>query len=134
MPSSILSFICLCVGFISSVTYAFQLPTKPQTKKILPQRTTTRTTTFPTSPLYASNSSNNASSNTNTIIIEKTEEEWKEILNPEQFNVLRREGTEPAWTSPLNDVKEDGTFVCAGCGSPLFVTSTKYEVRTVNSN
>ena len=61
------------------------------------------------------------------IKVEKTDEEWKEILAPDQFNVLRREGTEPPWTSPLNEVKEDGTFRCAGCKSALFRTSTKYE-------
>ena len=60
--------------------------------------------------------------------VEKSEEEWKEILNPQQFNVLRKEGTESAWSSSLNEVKEDGTFRCAGCDAALFTTSTKFEV------
>jgi peptide-methionine (R)-S-oxide reductase len=60
--------------------------------------------------------------------VEKTDEEWKEQLSPEAYNVLRKEGTEPAWTSSLNDVgKDDGTFSCAGCNAPLFTTSTKFE-------
>lgn len=62
--------------------------------------------------------------------VEKTDAEWKEILRPEQFNVLRKEGTESPWTSSLNDVKEDGTFRCAGCASPLFTTATKFESGT----
>ena len=59
--------------------------------------------------------------------VEKTDEEWRQVLSPEAYRVLREEGTEPPNTSPLNDVKEDGVFRCAGCGSPLFVTKTKYE-------
>ena len=59
--------------------------------------------------------------------VEKTDEEWRQVLSPEAYQVLREEGTEPPNTSPLNDVKEDGVFRCAGCGSPLFVTKTKYE-------
>lgn len=59
--------------------------------------------------------------------VEKTDEEWRQVLSPEAYRVLREEGTEPPNTSALNDVKEDGVFRCAGCGSPLFVTKTKYE-------
>jgi len=61
------------------------------------------------------------------VSIEKTEEEWKEILRPEQFNVLRKEGTESPWSSPLNEVEEDGVFRCAGCSSPLFPSNSKFE-------
>ena len=52
---------------------------------------------------------------------------WRERLTPEQYQVLRREATERAGSSPLNDEKRPGTFVCAGCGQPLFRTETKYE-------
>jgi peptide-methionine (R)-S-oxide reductase len=62
--------------------------------------------------------------------VEKTTDEWKEVLTPEQFYVLREEGTEAPNSSELNSVKEDGVFSCAGCGAPLFVTSTKYESGT----
>lgn len=52
---------------------------------------------------------------------------WRERLTPEQYEVLRREATERAGTSPLNAEKRSGTFVCAGCGQPLFRSETKYE-------
>ena len=67
----------------------------------------------------------------------KTDEEWKEALSPEQYYVLREEGTEAPFSSSLNDVKAvassstgGGTFVCAGCNSPLFTTSRKYDSGT----
>ena len=57
----------------------------------------------------------------------KTEAEWRAALTAEQFHVLREHGTERAGTSPLNDEKRTGTFSCAGCGTPLFSSDTKYE-------
>jgi peptide-methionine (R)-S-oxide reductase len=62
--------------------------------------------------------------------IQKTEEEWEEILTPEQFYVLRKHGTERAGTSPLNKEEGSGTYVCAGCGQPLFVSNTKFNSGT----
>jgi peptide-methionine (R)-S-oxide reductase len=59
--------------------------------------------------------------------MEKTDDEWKKALTPEQYAVLRQHDTERAGTSPLNVEKRDGTFVCAGCGAPLFSADTKYE-------
>ncbi len=59
--------------------------------------------------------------------VEKSENEWRERLTPEQFRVLRKHGTEPAGTSPLNGEKRPGEFLCAGCGTPLFSSDTKYE-------
>jgi len=59
-----------------------------------------------------------------------TEDQWRERLTPEQFRVLRKHGTEPAGSSPLDDVKEPGTFVCAGCEQPLFKTATKFDSGT----
>ncbi|MGB0695149.1 MAG: peptide-methionine (R)-S-oxide reductase MsrB [Rhodospirillaceae bacterium] len=56
-----------------------------------------------------------------------SEDEWRERLSPEQYRVLRRHGTEMAGSSPLNYEKRAGTFNCAGCGSPLFSSETKYE-------
>ncbi len=52
---------------------------------------------------------------------------WRERLTTEQYQVLRREATERAGSSPLNGEKRPGTFLCAGCGQPLFRTETKYE-------
>lgn len=57
-------------------------------------------------------------------------EEWKTKLSPEQYCVLREEGTERPFTSVLNDEKREGTFVCAGCGQPLFASGTKYNSGT----
>ena len=59
-----------------------------------------------------------------------SDEEWRKRLTPEQFHVLREEGTERAGTSPLNAEKRKGTFVCAGCALPLFKSETKYESGT----
>jgi peptide-methionine (R)-S-oxide reductase len=59
-----------------------------------------------------------------------TEAEWKKILTPEQFYVLRDHGTERAGTSPLNKEKRKGTFTCAGCDLPLYSSETKYESGT----
>jgi peptide-methionine (R)-S-oxide reductase len=62
--------------------------------------------------------------------VEKPEAEWRRALPPEAFRVLREHGTERAGTSPLNAEKRAGTFVCAGCGHPLFASGTKFESGT----
>lgn len=62
--------------------------------------------------------------------IERSEAEWKQLLTPEQFRVLRQEGTEPAGTSPLNAEKREGTYVCAGCDLELFTSDMKYDSGT----
>ena len=60
----------------------------------------------------------------------KTEEEWKKVLTPEQFHVLRKQGTERAFTGEYHDHKGKGTYVCAACGLPLFSSATKYDSGT----
>lgn len=65
-----------------------------------------------------------------SVKINKSEAEWREELTPEQFDVLRKHGTERAGTSPLNDEKRAGVFTCAGCDNPLFPTRTKFESGT----
>lgn len=65
-----------------------------------------------------------------TTAIEKSEDQWRDELTPEQFQVLRKHGTERAGSSALNDVHEPGTFACAGCGTALFETATKFESGT----
>lgn len=60
----------------------------------------------------------------------KTPEEWKKILTPEQFRVLRQEGTERAFTSPLDKVYDEGVYHCAGCDNPLYSSETKYDSTT----
>jgi peptide-methionine (R)-S-oxide reductase len=59
--------------------------------------------------------------------VEKTDAEWQTTLTPEQYQVLRKHGTEPRGASPLNTEKRDGLFKCAGCGQPLFTADKKYE-------
>ncbi|MBF0153091.1 MAG: peptide-methionine (R)-S-oxide reductase MsrB [Magnetococcales bacterium] len=57
----------------------------------------------------------------------KTDAEWQQSLTPEQYTVLRREGTEPPFSSPLNKEQRTGTFVCAGCHTALFTSASKYD-------
>jgi len=57
-------------------------------------------------------------------------DEWKKRLAPEAFEVLRREGTERAGSSPLDREKRPGVFVCAGCGLPLFTSAMKFDSGT----
>ena len=60
----------------------------------------------------------------------KTDEEWKGVLTPEQFEVTRRRGTEPAFTGEYWDNHEPGIYRCVCCGNPLFNSDTKFESGT----
>jgi peptide-methionine (R)-S-oxide reductase len=62
--------------------------------------------------------------------LELPDADWKKRLTPAQYNVLRKEGTEPSGTSPLNNEKRKGHFHCAGCDLPLFTSEMKYESGT----
>ncbi len=62
--------------------------------------------------------------------ITRTDEEWKALLTPQQYAVLREEATERAFTSPLNEEKRKGLFHCAGCDLPLYSSETKYDSGT----
>ena len=62
--------------------------------------------------------------------IEKTEAEWRAILTPAQYGVLREENTEPAGSSPLDKEHREGTFHCAGCDLALYSSTTKYDSGT----
>ena len=64
------------------------------------------------------------------IEIMKTDAEWKQILNPEQFRVLRKHGTEPAGSSALDKTYAPGTYVCAACDLPLYASETKFDSGT----
>ncbi len=62
--------------------------------------------------------------------ISKSDTEWKQQLSPEAYRVARQHGTERAFTSPLNDEKRDGMFVCVCCGRELFPSETKFDSGT----
>ena len=62
--------------------------------------------------------------------LKHSEAEWKQLLTPPHFDVLRREGTERPFTSALNDEKRPGVFVCAGCSLPLFTSAMKFDSGT----
>jgi len=58
--------------------------------------------------------------------IHRSAEEWRALLTPEEFEVLRNKGTEVAFTGEFNFHKENGTYTCAGCGNELFTSKAKY--------
>ncbi|MBX9588119.1 MAG: peptide-methionine (R)-S-oxide reductase MsrB [Hyphomonadaceae bacterium] len=62
--------------------------------------------------------------------IVKSDAEWRALLGPEQYRILRQHGTERAGTSPLNHETRQGTFACAACGEPLFGSEAKFESGT----
>jgi peptide-methionine (R)-S-oxide reductase len=66
----------------------------------------------------------------NDFEVSKSTEEWRRILTPEQYGVLRGHGTERPWTSPLDDERRAGIYACAGCGKPLFSSETKFDSGT----
>jgi len=62
-----------------------------------------------------------------TMMNQKTDEEWKNILSPEQYKILREKGTERPWTGEYNDTKELGSYHCAACDALLFESDTKFD-------
>ena len=70
------------------------------------------------------------STDASTAQLVRSDDEWRRILTAEQYDILRKEGTERPGSSPLNHEKRAGTYVCAGCGQPLFRSDTKYDSGT----
>jgi len=62
--------------------------------------------------------------------VERTEAQWRQLLSPLQYKVMREQGTEAAYTSPLHDIKKEGVYRCAGCGLELFHSDQKYDSGT----
>ena len=62
--------------------------------------------------------------------VTRTDAEWQKTLRPDQYQVLRKAGTETPFTSPLNKEKRAGVFTCAGCALPLFSSATKFDSGT----
>ncbi|MFP5348413.1 MAG: peptide-methionine (R)-S-oxide reductase MsrB [Gammaproteobacteria bacterium] len=62
--------------------------------------------------------------------IEKSEQEWRQQLTPEQYRITREKGTERAFTGEYHDCKESGMYRCVGCGAALFDSSTKFDSGT----
>lgn len=62
--------------------------------------------------------------------VNKTEEEWKQVLTPEEFKILRKKGTEPAFTGDYHDSKKKGLYVCAACENELYHSDEKYDSGT----
>lgn len=62
--------------------------------------------------------------------LEKSEEAWRALLSEDRYTILREGGTEPPFSSPLNEEKREGTYICAGCFLPLFESEHKFESGT----
>ena len=62
--------------------------------------------------------------------VEKSDAEWREQLSPERYDILRKKGTEPAFSGMYCDEKAQGSYVCAGCGADLFSSETKFDSGT----
>jgi peptide-methionine (R)-S-oxide reductase len=84
-------------------------------------------TNSPSSSASLTNTATSTTSKTMNDKITKTDEEWKKELTPEQYEVLRKKGTERAFTGQYWNTKDKGVYRCAGCGTELFVSDTKFD-------
>jgi peptide-methionine (R)-S-oxide reductase len=95
------------------LAFLLQFCTYSQSNKI-----STMDSTKNNNPLY---------SNTDTSKVTVSDDEWKKILPSDVYQVARQKGTERPWSSPLETIKDKGTYYCAVCGNGLFVSDTKFE-------
>jgi len=84
-------------------------------------------TAGPTNNPAAANNNPTNSTTTMTFPLQRTEAEWRKILTPEQYHVLREAGTEPAFTGKYWNTKEPGVYRCAACGTVLFTSHDKFD-------
>lgn len=92
---------------------------QPQGEKLVTTKNDTMSTeNTPKPPVYDRNSTEKVS---------LSNDQWKQMLSPEVFYIARQKGTERPWTSRFEGFKEKGTYYCAACGNPLFVSDTKFE-------
>jgi peptide-methionine (R)-S-oxide reductase len=80
-----------------------------------------------TATMDTNDKKNSVYSNNDTSSVNLSEEEWKKILPADVYQIARQKGTERPWTSPLEHIKDKGTYYCAACGNALFVSDTKFE-------
>ena len=83
-----------------------------------------------TASLWTMRVSTPASATEDMFEVARSDEEWRALLSPAQYSVLREEGTERAFTSPLNEEKRAGMFHCAGCDLPAYSSEAKYDSGT----
>jgi peptide-methionine (R)-S-oxide reductase len=98
-------------NFFYTFALLFIASCNAQTKKTVEQKTT----------------STKENNKTMTTEIKKTEAEWKELLTPEQFSILREKGTERPHSGEYNEFYEEGSYNCAACDNPLFTSDTKFD-------
>jgi peptide-methionine (R)-S-oxide reductase len=87
-------------------------------------------TALPASSLLAACADARSAANNDIDQLDKSADEWRQLLDAKRYQVLFEEATERAFTSPLNDEKRDGTFICAACFLPLFASEHKYDSGT----
>ncbi len=81
-------------------------------------------------PLFLNTAAAGSGKPANRWKVLRSEEEWRRLLTSAQYHVLREEGTERSWTSPLNEEKRAGRYLCIGCDQPLFTSAMKFDSGT----
>jgi peptide-methionine (R)-S-oxide reductase len=111
MKNLFLSISIMALGY--GCSFAQQAPdSQKKENKKMEKDTTTK------SPVYNRNDANK---------VNLSNEDWKKVLSPEAYYVARQKGTERPYTSKFEGFKEKGTYYCAACGNPLFISDTKFE-------